>query len=280
MKKLLLFTIPFWILLFSQTCFAGTLVTVNFNANGGTATASSMVYTVGQPYGALPSASKDGYVFNYWADANGNAISTASIVTGATTLTANYTNGSFKVYFDGNGGNCSKQYGLVAAGSKIGTLPVPTRQGNYAFAGWSLTKTSPYSYVSADTVMPYNDITVYAIWVQTADTSSGNASTQTQTIGEKVEASTSNTVGRLKFKFKRNTNATGYQVRYSLKKNMKNARKQTITANANVITITSSKIIPKKKYYVQVRAYKKNKKGKKVYGKWSAKKSFKATKAK
>lgn len=280
MKKLLLFTIPLWLFLFSQTCFAATVVTVSFDANGGTATASSMAYTVGQPYGVLPSATKQGYVFNCWMDTSGNAISTASIVTGTTTLKASYTTGSYKIYFNGNGGNCSKQYGVVAAGSKLGSLPVPTRQGNYAFAGWSITQTSPYSYVSADTVMPANDITVYAIWVQTANTDSSNASTKTETIGDKVEATNTKTVGRLKFKFKRNLNATGYQVRFSRKKNMKNAQKRTITTNANIITITSSKIVPKKKYYVQVRAYKKKKNGKKVYGKWSAKKRFKATKVK
>lgn len=280
MKKLLLLTIPLWIFLFSQTCFAGSVVTVKFDANGGSTTASSMTYTVGQPYGVFPQATKHGYVFNYWADTNGNAVTTSSIVKGATTLKAVYGSGSFRVYFDGNGGNCSKQYAVVATGSQIGTLPVPTRQGNYAFAGWSVTKTSPYSYISADTIMPANDITVYAIWVQTANTNNSNTTTQTETIGDKVEATTSKTVGRLKFKFKRNPNATGYQVRFCRKKNMKGAQKRTITANANVITITSSKIVPKKKYYVQVRAYKKKKNGKKVYGKWSAKKRFKATKVK
>lgn len=277
MKKYFLLFIPVLLLLFSQTCIAME-VTVQFDASGGTVSSSSMTYTVGEAYGVFPTAFKTGYDFNYWSDTEGRAVTTASIVTKATTLRAVYSAGFYKLYFNGNGGNCSKQYAVVEVGKPVGTLPVPTREGGYAFAGWSLTADYPYNYISADTLMPGNDTTVYAIWVQTVN-DNNNATTQSHTIGEKVDAQTSKVVGRLKFKFKLNYKADGYQVRFSLKKNMKNSQKRTINANANIITISSTKIIPKKKYYVQVRAFKKKKNGKKIYGKWSAKKRFTATKA-
>lgn len=278
MKKHLLLLIPVLLLLFSKTCKAGNVVMVQFDANGGTVSSASMTYAVGQPYGVFPTASKNGFNFNYWSDTDGKAVSTASIVTQATTLRAVYSASAYKLYFNGNGGNCSKQYAVVEVGKPVGTLPVPTREGGYAFAGWSLTADYPYNYISAETLMPEGDTTVYAIWVQTVN-DNGNASTQSHTIGERVDAQTSKVVGRLKFKFKLNYKADGYQVRFSLNKSMKNSQKRTINANANIITISSTKIIPKKKYYVQVRAFKKKKNGKKVYGKWSSKKRFKATKA-
>lgn len=70
--------------------------------------------------------------------------------------------------------------------------------------------------------------------------------------------------------WKKKSYVTGYQIRYSTKSNMKNAKKATVKGKSN----TSKKITglkAKKVYYVQVRAYRK--KAKKTYfGKWSAKK--------
>jgi hypothetical protein len=65
------------------------------------------------------------------------------------------------------------------------------------------------------------------------------------------------------------TNANGYEIRYSTKKNMKNAKTVTLTGKSKKIT----KLKAKTKYYVQVRAYAKLSTGKKLYSKWSVKKT-------
>ncbi len=83
--------------------------------------------------------------------------------------------------------------------------------------------------------------------------------------------------GKLKVSWKRDKQATGYQIQYSTDKRFKNKK------NTRTILIkkkgTSSKVIPKlkngKRYYVRVRAYKTakiNGKNQKLYGAWSNKK--------
>ena len=72
---------------------------------------------------------------------------------------------------------------------------------------------------------------------------------------------------------KKTTQVTGYQIRYSTKKNMNSAKTVTITKAA-----TTSKVIKKlkakTKYYVQIRTYK-TVNGVKYYSAWSAKKNVK-----
>ena len=72
--------------------------------------------------------------------------------------------------------------------------------------------------------------------------------------------------------------AAGYQVTVSAKKNFKKAKKVTVT-KVKKLTITTKykklKLKKGKKYYLKVRAYKKNN-GKKVYGSYSKAKRFTA----
>lgn len=65
---------------------------------------------------------------------------------------------------------------------------------------------------------------------------------------------------------------SGYQIRYSLKKNMSSAKYT--TAKKSSASKKIKKLKAKKKYYVQVRTYKVQN-GTKYYSKWSAKKSVK-----
>ncbi len=67
---------------------------------------------------------------------------------------------------------------------------------------------------------------------------------------------------------------TGYQLQYSLKKNMKGAKTIKIKGFKNSKK-TIKKLKSKKKYYVRVRAYKDQGGGEKVYTKWSKIKSVK-----
>ena len=69
------------------------------------------------------------------------------------------------------------------------------------------------------------------------------------------------------------SDADGYQIRYSTNKKFKKDVKLVKTKSTRK---TIKKLKRRKKYYVQIRAYKKVQ-GKTVYGKWSAKKSAKIT---
>ena len=73
-------------------------------------------------------------------------------------------------------------------------------------------------------------------------------------------------------KWAQNTTVDGYEIQYSLKKNMKGAKY--IKADKNKTSAKAKKLKPKKKYYVRIRAYKYIN-GKKIYSKWSAVKKVK-----
>ncbi|MBQ7740543.1 MAG: fibronectin type III domain-containing protein [Eubacterium sp.] len=73
-------------------------------------------------------------------------------------------------------------------------------------------------------------------------------------------------------KWKKVNGIDGYQVRYSLKKNMKKSK--TVNVKNTATSKKISKLKRKKTYYVQIRAYK-TINGKKVYSSWSAKKKVK-----
>ena len=77
----------------------------------------------------------------------------------------------------------------------------------------------------------------------------------------------------LTVKWRKVNGVKGYQLRYATNKKMKKAKIITITKNKLVI-----KKLAKKKYYIQVCAYKVDGNGKKVKGKWSSKKAIKVKK--
>lgn len=67
--------------------------------------------------------------------------------------------------------------------------------------------------------------------------------------------------------------ADGYQLQYGTNKNFQYAKKKVINSRYTIST-TISKLKSKKKYYIRVRAYTEYN-GKKIYGRWSTKKSCK-----
>ena len=73
--------------------------------------------------------------------------------------------------------------------------------------------------------------------------------------------------------WKKAKNVTGYQIRYSLKKNMKGSKTVTIK-KASTQKKVISKLKSKKTYYFQIRSYK-TVNGTKYYSNWSGKKKVK-----
>ena len=96
------------------------------------------------------------------------------------------------------------------------------------------------------------------------------------TVGKVTIKKIRNVKGRkIEIQYNKINKTDGYQIRYSLKSNMMGSSK-TKTTTKTKYTLTSLK--KKKKYYIQVRAFGYDSSDKKVYGKWSAKKSVKINK--
>ena len=116
---------------------------LTFDACGGTATESSRDLLPGQAYGALPTATKPGYIFLGWFTAaeGGTQVDSATIMTaGPQTVYAHYEPALTFTYLNYDG---SVVYaGELRSGSVIPAAPnTPTRPSNetyyYVFTGWS-----------------------------------------------------------------------------------------------------------------------------------------------
>lgn len=163
----------------------------------------------------------------------------------------------YNVKLDAAGGYFSKksvksQTKTVAYNAKIGKLDDPKRKG-YAFLGW-YTKKSGGSRIDASTRVKASK-TYYARWVKIKKRAKSEISS--------VKSGSS---GTLKVKVKKNASASGYQIRYSLKKNMSSAKQKLVSETS----CTFKKLKQGRTYYVQARPYQKESvSGKKTYGSWS-----------
>lgn len=79
---------------------------------------------------------------------------------------------------------------------------------------------------------------------------------------------------KIKLTWKKIKDVKGYQIRYATNKKFKKAKIKTVKKNTTKVTL---KKLKKKKYYIQVRAYRVVN-GKKVVGKWSKRRSIKVKK--
>lgn len=265
MRKMITF------ILFVSMCFmfhthslaAGSCV-VTFEPDGGTCSETYRIYQPGQAYGELPTCMKRGHDFIGWTNQNGEYVTAVSIVKESVLLKAQYSIKSYNLIFNANGGTCSKLSATVTFQQPLGALPVPVRAG-YLFAGWS-----PYEdgrvFVNESTIMGAADCTLYAIWQLPA--------TQiTQTAPTQSSSNTTSTTGAITIKFQKLKAASGYQIKVSTSKKFKKKNTKTIKIKKNKCTVRNLK--KGKKYYVKVRAFRKNKK-KVRYGKWSSVKRMKA----
>lgn len=130
--------------------------------------------TVGQPIGNFPSpAVPSGYKFVGWytAQNGGVKVDENTPYDGVTKIFyARFEKEEqmipeyITVYFDANGGNCSKSKVKVTPGDTIASLPIPTRAG-YDFVGWYSDEELGSKKVGTNTKLNVTyDITLYAKW--------------------------------------------------------------------------------------------------------------------
>ncbi len=89
----------------------------------------------------------------------------------------------------------------------------------------------------------------------------------------KISSAKNSKSKKIVVKLKKVTGATGYQVKYSTKKNMKSSKTKNLTGTS----VTLSKLKKGKTYYIQARSYA-TYNGTKYYSKWTAKKKVKVNK--
>ena len=143
---------------------------VTFNSNGGTVSGTgTKTVTSGEKYGTLPTATKSGYTFDGWytSGSGGTRITenTTVSLTGNQTLYAHWTEKTYTVTFNANGGNLSgNSYITVKTGSRYGTLPTATRN-SYTFDGWYTSENGGTKITENTTVSLTGNQTLYAHWI-------------------------------------------------------------------------------------------------------------------
>lgn len=164
----------------------------------------------------------------------------------------------YSVVFHANGGYLSSKN--VKSTSKTGILynsvigtPKAAKRKGYAFLGW-YTKKSGGSKLG-DSIKVTSDAVYYARWAK--------INTKKKTTVASVKNSASKA---MKIKIKKINTASGYQIRYSLHKNMSSPKKK----ETSETSLTVKKLKKGKTYYVQARMYQKESVSrKKKYGSWS-----------
>ncbi|BBF42950.1 beta-galactosidase [Lachnospiraceae bacterium KM106-2] len=232
---------------------------INYDVNGGRAPSVGQVTVeYGSPYGTLPNCEREGYTFTGWytEKTGGAKVSADTICKESVTLYAQWTKNYYTLSYHANGGkNLNRKEVVLAYGSRYGTLPTCNRKG-YTFVGWYTAKNGG-SQVSASTQCKGNQ-QLYARWKKV----SVKKVKITKAIGKNKT---------IKITYGKVIGTKGYEIKYSLKSNMKSA-KLTTTSNTSK---TINKLKKNTKYYIQVRAYALDSTKNKVYGDWSSKKSIK-----
>ena len=143
--------------------------TVTFNANGGTETSETRTVTYGNPYGELPTLTRDGYTFAGWFTKmdGGTQVTKETVVTTAADhmLYAHWTANTYTVKFDANGGAVTPEATTVTYGDLYGELPTPTLEG-YTFEGWFTEKDGGTQVTKETVVTTADEHTLYAHWTR------------------------------------------------------------------------------------------------------------------
>ena len=111
--------------------------------------------------------SKTGHTFGGWSY-GGNIVQQVTM-DGNKTVTANWSENSYTVTFDANGGTFgdpSDASKSVTYGQQYGVMPTPAKSG-YTLAGWFTNTTDYVRVLPTDTYTLISNQTLYAMWVET-----------------------------------------------------------------------------------------------------------------
>ena len=138
---------------------------ISFDADGGTCNPLSMQVTKGQALGSLPTASKSGFSLVGWftEKTGGTQITKDTKPDGDKTYYARWSQITYEVTFDANGGTPATTKKTYAANATLGSLGLPeVTYAAHNFAGWFTAK-SGGTQVTASTPVTQK-ITYYAHW--------------------------------------------------------------------------------------------------------------------
>lgn len=145
-------------------------VEIRLDANRGQCPEETLTRHTGEPYGALPEASRAGFTFTGWyfAQNGGTRVTSDTTVTSAAshTLYAHWAaRSAYALTFDANGGRLEggEAERMVYAGDSYGTLPLPVRRG-YDFTGWFTAPEGGTPVQPSDVFSSDRNQTLYAQW--------------------------------------------------------------------------------------------------------------------
>ena len=166
----------------------------------------------------------------------------------------------YKITYKLNRGKNNASNPSTYYGKKV-TLKNPSRKG-YAFAGW-YTDAKFKKKITSISSSAKSDYILYAKW------------TKVKVAKASLTSAKNSKSKQILLKYKKVSGAKGYEISYSTDKKFKKAVTKKNTAKTSY---TISKLKKGKIYYVRIRAYKMDSKGKKVYGKYSSMKKVKVSK--
>ncbi len=138
------------------------LVTVSFDANGGSSVASVQVKK-GSALASLPISQKSNYIFCGWYLADGSKVTTSTTFDANTTIVAKWDQNVYFVSYLDSDGETTLDVDSVAEGDKLIRPADPVRDG-YTFDGWYTDKSLVKLYDFDAEV--HGDFELYAKWTK------------------------------------------------------------------------------------------------------------------
>jgi uncharacterized repeat protein (TIGR02543 family) len=185
--------------------------TVSFNSNGGSNNPSSQTVQSGNTV-PLPSPGiRSGYSFNGWVSSYNGGVygagSTSHAIFANTTFTASWTQLTWTVSFNGNGGSTPSSVTVTQGSSLPGGLPSSSRSG-FTLLGWYTSSVGGSSVGNAGApYTPSGNITLYAQWQANAATFTEENVVSQMYLNQDISDAGDHTVSA--------TNATSYSIIYS-----------------------------------------------------------------
>ena len=151
--------------------FTQKTYTINLDANGGSVTPTTISVPNNSAYGTLPTPVWVGHTFNGWftATTGGTQVTSATVYQkseGNITIHAQWTQATYTITYNGNGGTPSSSTQNITYGATYGTLPTVTKS-YYSFVGWFTAQVGGTQITSTSTYTTEGNQTLYAHYTGT-----------------------------------------------------------------------------------------------------------------